>query len=87
MKKFKIIQTSQANKISKNGIVKSLTFSFGNKTKAIRNIKKRFMTFQETTEKTENSIFINACISDKTDEFKRLKKVKIDTIKTQQIVK
>ena len=39
--------------------------------------------FQKTTEKSENSIFINDCIKDKTEELRRLKTVKIETIKIE----
>lgn len=40
--------------------------------------------FPKTTEKSENSIFINDCIRDKTDELSRLKTVKIETIKIEK---
>lgn len=74
-------QKSPAHKIHKKAVSKFWVCSLGNKRKTTHKIHKKVIIFQNTTEKRENSIFINACINDKTEELSKLKIVKIDTIK------
>jgi hypothetical protein len=76
-----ITPISQAHKIYKNAVLKFCVCSFGNKRKTTPKIHKKLILFPNTTENRENSIFIKACIRDKTEELSKLKIVKIDTIK------
>lgn len=71
------------SKIHINAISKFWVWEYGNNTNTTNKIHKNVISFQKTIEKSENSIFINACIKDKTEEFSKLKIVKIETIKIE----
>jgi hypothetical protein len=80
MKVFTIIHTNQAPKIKRKGRSKERSFSFGNNTNTISIIQKRFTSFPKVVERTLNSIFIEACMRARKDEFKRENRVKSEII-------
>lgn len=84
-KKFIITQKSPAINIIIKDKSKFVVSHFGNKKNITSKTHKKLIIFPKTTENKENSIFINDCIKDKTDEFSKLKTEKIETINIEII--